>query len=495
MTLARRMSIATAALVLSLLVIGVAAIIGLRGLGRDVDVALKEYEKLKAVYDIGPNLARARAMLEGGEPRDPRVFRELQNASIKLNILLGDSEDQTDRQSALRDLLHRIEIDDYDIIPPTIDEQAGVINGVISYLARLGAQTNAVIAQTQQAATAKRQTTIFIVTLLTASVTLAALGIAMWQYRSVMRPLGRLRRGVKTIADGEFGNRLDTRGDREFAELAHDFNQMAGELDELYRDLEAKVAAKSKELVRSERLASVGFLAAGVAHEINNPLGIISGYAELSLRKLEKQSEDASEHTTHSLQIICEEAMRCKKIIQKLLSLVRGGSAAPDTEEALQRVDLTHIVSDVAEIVQGLPRYRSRRIDVRKPRAEDADRLHIMGQENELKQVLLNLVLNALEAVDAREGVVAIETRRQGDRDILEVADNGKGMTQATLDHIFEPFFTEKRGVPQSDEHHGTGLGLSITHAIIQQHAGRITAQSEGPGKGSTFTVELPAAS
>jgi signal transduction histidine kinase len=496
MTLARRMMIATSALVLSLLVISIAALWGLAGVGGDLDVALHEYQKLRAVLEIGPNLARARAMLEGGELADPRVFRELQGASIKLSLLLGNDEVNNARLTALRDLLQRLEADDYDIKPPTVDEQVSVINSVNGFLAKLASQTNEVITLTQQAATAKRRATFAIVSVLAGGVTLAAFGVAVWQYRSVMRPLATLRRGVKTIAGGRFTDRLDPAGDREFAELAGDFNQMAAQLDDFYRELEAKVAAKSKELVRSERLASVGFLAAGVAHEINNPLGIMSGYAELSLRKLKNNVEGAKDHAAHSLEIICDEAMRCKKIIQKLLSLVRGGQAGAGGDERKERVPIAQVVSDVADIVQGLPRYRERKIEtkVAPPDSAGPRALAVMGHETELKQVLLNLVINALEAVDARTGRVIIEAQQEGDRLILSVTDNGKGMSPATLDHVFEPFFTEKRGVPADGEERGTGLGLSITHAIVVQHGGRIRAASEGADKGSRFTVELPAA-
>jgi len=489
MTLARRMLIATSLLVLNLLVVSSVAWWGLNGLGREVDVALNEYRKLKAVYEIGPNLARARAMIESGEPADPRVYRELQNASVKLSLLLRDDELEAGKMTLLKDLLRWIAENDYDIKPPSPDHQILVINSVIGFLAKLGTQSSAIIEEAQRTATARRQATILIVGLVSASVTLAAFAVAVWQYRSVMRPLGTLRSGVKTIAQGQFSKRLDTAGDREFAELAHDFNQMAAELDELYRELEAKVAAKSKELVRSERLASVGFLAAGVAHEINNPLGIMSGYAELSLRKLKNKAPDAGEHAVRSLEIILDEAMRCKRIIQKLLSLVRGGGG-PAGEEVREKVSIGQVVSDVAEIVQGLPRYRARKIETE----TSGDGLAVMGRETELKQVLLNLVINALEATDPKKGVVKIATTRQGDRVNLAVADNGKGMNQDTLDHIFEPFFTNKRGVTESNEERGTGLGLSITHAIVQQHGGRIHAHSAGPGKGSRFTVELPAA-
>jgi len=489
------MMLATTALVLSLLVIGLAAIWGVSGLGRDLDVALLEYQKLRAVYAIGPNLARARAMLEGGEPKDPRVFRDLQDASIKLALLTEDDESASTRLRALRELLRRLEIDDYDIRPPSVDEQVGVINSVIGYLAQLATHTSAIIAQTQETANAKRRTTIILVSVLTLLITLAAFAIAIWQYRIVMRPLQRLREGVKTITQGQFTDRLSTDEVREFADLASEFNHMAGELDDLYRDLEEKVATKSKELVRSERLASVGFLAAGVAHEINNPLGIMSGYAELSLRKLKNNGDGAAEHATRSFEIICEEAMRCKKIIQKLLSLVRGGPSSGD-EDQRERISIAQVVRDVTEIVQGLAPYRGKHIETNIPAEGQPDaHLCVMGRENELKQVLLNLVINALEAVDTQRGIVKISAHHHQQRVVLEVTDNGKGMSAQTLDHLFEPFFTEKRGVGNEGENAGTGLGLSITHAIVEQHGGRIHARSEGPGKGSTLTVEMPAAS
>jgi signal transduction histidine kinase len=337
--------------------------------------------------------------------------------------------------------------------------------------------------------------------------TFAAVLISLWLYRAVMGPLQVLRRGVRTIARGKFTDRLDPRGDREFQELARDFNQMAGELDDLYRELEAKVAAKSKELVRSERLASVGFLAAGVAHEINNPLGIISGYAELSMRKLRHQIASAgaadspalpaapAQATLKALQVICDEAFRCKQIIEKLLGLARGGLRGPDGGEAADErkpVSLTKVARDVIDLVQGLPRYRDRRVELHTNGSSADAATMVNGNETELKQVVLNLVINALEATEGRTGHVHIELHRDDKSIQLIVRDNGKGMSPQTLDRLFEPFYTDKRGGGEG-EARGTGLGLSISHAIIQQHGGAIHAASEGPGKGSTLTVELPA--
>jgi two-component system, NtrC family, sensor kinase len=314
----------------------------------------------------------------------------------------------------------------------------------------------------------------------------------VWQYRSAMRPMGRLRRGVRQIAAGRFSDRLEPERDREFAELVGDFNRMAGELDSLYRELEEKVAARSKELVRSERLASVGFLAAGVAHEINNPLGIMSGHAELALRALERGGDanavaiddKAIEETKTALHVVCDEAFRCKEIIRKLLSLTRPGG------ETRGPVSLAEVARDVATMVGGLKHYRDRTLDLK---LDETDGLTVLGNETELKQVLLNLTVNALEATEPNVGRVTIEAQRHGPMVRLCVLDNGRGMAPDVLDRVFEPFFTQRRGTPGPDGA-GTGLGLSITHVIVEQHGGRITAQSEGPGKGSRFTADLPAA-
>src|SRR4029077_3174337 len=128
-------------------------------------------------------------------------------------------------------------------------------------------------------------------------------------------PLRTLGQAVRAVAAGRFGSPIDEAGDREFALLARDFNRMATDLEELYRHLEQKVQIKSRELVRSERLASVGFLAAGVAHEIHNPLGIITGYGERALRQLEQQPESPEvRNAIKAITVMCEEAFRCKQI-------------------------------------------------------------------------------------------------------------------------------------------------------------------------------------
>jgi signal transduction histidine kinase len=325
----------------------------------------------------------------------------------------------------------------------------------------------------------KWKTTITLVGVVSLSVLLAAVALAIYQYRSAITPLRRLADAARKIAAGRFGDRLEPRGSAEFAALAVDFNRMAAELETVYRDLEQKVATKSKELVRSERLASVGYLAAGVAHEINNPLGIITGYGERAIQQLERGSSDAATAIAlKNLRIMCEEAYRCKAITDKLLSLARPG------DESRKPLSLSKLATEVMALVEGLPAHRNRTLSLR---ASDAEAI-VLGKEGELKQVILNLAVNALEAVKPGTGEVSISIEQTDSLARLTITDNGRGMSPETLERIFEPFFTDKRGAQLA----GTGLGLSISHAIIENHGGHLRASSEGPGQGSRFTLELP---
>jgi signal transduction histidine kinase len=318
--------------------------------------------------------------------------------------------------------------------------------------------------------------------------------LGLWQYRSVLKPLNRLSGAVRRVARGQFGVRIleggmPTGDDNEFARLAADFNRMADQLDSFYKDLEQKVAEKSKELIRSERLASVGYLAAGVAHEINNPLGIISGYAEYALSEMKNGKPAAAAGDLEgTLKVIRDEAFRCKDITAKLLSLARPG------DSQRHPVNLADTAEQVVSILGGLRDFKDRTITVR---AESpGDPLVVSAVEGEMKQVLMNLLINALEATDDGTGEVRVTVTRDADQHVtLTVSDNGRGMTPDTLERVFEPFYTERRPRdPNSPPRPGTGLGLSITHAIIQSHGGRITAHSDGPGLGSRFVIELPAA-
>jgi signal transduction histidine kinase len=313
---------------------------------------------------------------------------------------------------------------------------------------------------------------------------LLSLLIGVLHYRSVVHPVDRLASAVRRFASGHLNDRVEPSGQREFAELARDLNHMADELQSLYRDLERKVAEKSRELVRSERLASVGYLAAGVAHEINNPLGIIAAYAERALQRIRRGTMDAqsTENILQAFQIICDEAFRCKEITDRLLTMARSSG------EGRRAVSIAALAQEVVAMVAGLPQYRHAHLTLECD--EQREKLVALVNDSEIKQVLLNLLVNAFEAIDGTDGRITIIVKQSRDQLVeLTVIDNGRGMENETLNRIFEPFFSHKKG-----ERHGTGLGLSICHAIAESHGGKLTAMSDGVGKGSRFVLSLPSA-
>lgn len=467
-----------ALILIGLVLISAAALWGLTGLRADFTSALKGHEDLRHVYDVSTHLATARraAALERPDPRE--ILRELRLADSKLTIYsTGPLRDRLEpRLDAVQEkLVATIAAQGSPSdIAPDLDQLLVTVPNAVGEIRQT-------IKLRQDAFNARRRNTLITMAALAGGIAFAAVLLSIRQYRAVMHPLGNLSRGVSRLSQGNLSERVAESGPGEFAALAADFNRMAGQLDALYRDLEEKVARTSRELVRSERLASVGFLAAGVAHEINNPIGIIAGYAELSLDNLGKlPAEPALADAERSLRVIAEESFRCKSIVQKLLTLARG------SDDAWRVVDLADLARSVVDTVGGLHHKWTQKLTV----AGDDGPLPVHASETELKQVILNLVVNALESTDPAGGRVDLRLRRVKDQVELAVTDNGRGMTPETLQRIFEPFFTAKRGAHAP----GTGLGLSIAHAIVRNHHGTLTAHSDGMDRGSTFVLSLPSA-
>jgi two-component system, NtrC family, sensor kinase len=311
---------------------------------------------------------------------------------------------------------------------------------------------------------------------LAAAVLLGALGVLT--YRWVFRPLRLLGHGSRRVAKGDFGFRirLDTRD--EMAELAAALNDMTQRFEEIRDDLDRQVQLRTREVVRNEQLASVGFLAAGVAHEINNPLASIAMCAEsLESRIAALPADHADAQVTRRyLELIQNEAFRCKGITEKLLDFSRLG------EVRRQATAIGALVADVADMLRHVGRFSGKSIEI----AEGPDVL-VMVNPQEIKQVVLNLLVNALDCVEDG-GHVQVAVKRTGSEALLTFTDNGCGMTTEVLEHLFEPFFTRRK------TGQGTGLGLSIVHRIVADHGGRIEAHSDGPATGATFRVTLPVA-
>jgi two-component system, NtrC family, sensor kinase len=300
-------------------------------------------------------------------------------------------------------------------------------------------------------------------------------------YRWVFYPVCDLIAGAGRVAHGDFEHRIEVHSGDEFEDLAAAFNDMTHRLHFMYSDLARQVNERSRQLVRSERLAGVGFLAAGVAHEINNPLASIAFCSEALERRLrgvlihlKGVRDDDREVVAKYLKMIQEEAFRCKEITQRLLEFSRGG------ERRREPTDLAELIQGVFDVVQHLQNCKGKQL-VFQPRT----RLIAWVNSQEIKSVVLNLVVNALDSMD-EGGTLTITLEQTDGMAEMVFADTGCGMTPEILENIFEPFFTRSRTGK------GTGLGLSISHRIINQHGGEIEAVSAGLNKGSTFTVRLP---
>jgi two-component system, NtrC family, sensor kinase len=511
------MTLQIAAMIVGLLLVSLASLWGLNGLRQDYGLALSGYQQLRRVYDVGAHLEIAQTLLNAQGVDRNAALREVEKARTRFQASFTDpthaespaeplspqSQQMLANISGSLDRAAKEVETNYPNLPDeqviALDQQA--VGQALPQIASLTAQIGQEIRASEDSARNKLHRTMIAVGILAGAVIAGSVLIGWVQYRAVMRPLRGLGKGVRRIARGQFKERLSLGGSEEFAALAGDFNGMAGELDGFYHLLEEKVAANTRELIRSERLASVGFLAAGVAHEINNPLGVIAGYAEYSIEQLKRTpavaatapvSRASSDDSTRSevasaLQIICDEAFRCKDITAKLLTLAHPGQAIR------QRVSMAEVASTVVSIAAGVREYRDRQLSTTSQPSAD---LTVLAVEPEMKQVVLNLALNGLEASPPTTGRVTIDVSRKGDLVVIAVTDNGRGMTPQTIERAFEPFFTERptRTADDDGREPGTGLGLSITHAIVKDHVGRISAFSDGPGTGSRFIVELPAA-
>jgi two-component system NtrC family sensor kinase len=293
--------------------------------------------------------------------------------------------------------------------------------------------------------------------------------IGLFWSRLITRPMEILSSAAKVLGSGQFDVRVKPSSRDEIGDLAQSFNQMAEGLDTRERELKVSQAA----LIQSEKMAAFGQLGAGIAHEVKNPLAGIIGLAQLLLRKAEKDSP-----LYKNLEMIEKEAKRSKSITENLLKFAR------QEKVSLMKIDLNAVAADSAAIVDhqlGINKIRlERKLAPGLPQ--------IVGNANQLQQVLMNLMINAQQAMEGKTGTVTLSTRLlKADTLELRVTDTGPGIPQDIQAKIFEPFFTTK---PAGK---GTGLGLSVSYGIIKDHKGEVRIES-APGKGAAFIITLPAA-
>ncbi len=323
---------------------------------------------------------------------------------------------------------------------------------------------------------------------------IALLSINLLVRRLIHRPLRDLEAGARRLASGDLDQKIPVRSADEFGDLAASFNSMTEALSNSRRELqvwgrtlEEKVEKRTRELrkaeaeaARGEKLASVGLLAAGIAHELNNPLTGILTFSHLIRKKMPDGSPEAED-----LDLVIRETKRCAAIIRRLLDFAR--EKTPEKKYC----DLNRIVEDTVRIVERPAHVR----DIEISMDLDRDVPQAWVDADLIRQVIMNMLVNAQQAIEEK-GSITIRTRRVAEAagaeageavPMVEVSiiDTGCGIPEQNLKRIFDPFFTSK------EVGKGTGLGLSVSHGIVSAHGGTIKVESK-VGEGSTFRVCLP---
>ena len=324
---------------------------------------------------------------------------------------------------------------------------------------------------------------------------IVSLSVGFFVHRLVYVPLRDLETGAKRLSSGNLEQMIPVRSEDEFGRLAASFNAMTValgnsqlQLREWGHTLEQKVEKRTQELriaeaesARTEKLASVGLLAAGIAHELNNPLTGVLTFTTLVRKKMPDGSVDAED-----LDLVIRETKRCATIIRRLLDFAR--EKAPEKKFT----DLNLVIEDTARIIERPASFR----DIEIAMDLDPDLPQVWVDADLIKQVIMNMLVNAQHAIE-HEGSITVRSRRlpqprspePGKQPVpmveISIIDSGCGIPEQNLKRIFDPFFTSK------EVGKGTGLGLSVSHGIVRAHGGVIEVEST-VGKGSTFRIYLP---
>jgi two-component system NtrC family sensor kinase len=301
--------------------------------------------------------------------------------------------------------------------------------------------------------------------------------------RYVTRPVRELVKGTKKIAEGDMNYSIPIKTEDEIGQLGSSFSQMTSDLkkaDEKLVDwaktLEQRVEERTEELrktenqlIQSDKVASLGKLAAGVAHEINSPLTGILTYSSLLLKAKEEGDPEKED-----LEVIVNETNRCKMIVKGLLDFAR------QTEPQKVLSDINEVIDKSINLISHQASLQNVKIDKKiKP-----DLPKIMIDVGQIQQVFINILLNAIEAMP-QGGTLTVSSGIENEMAAVRFTDTGIGIPQENLPKILDPFFTTKK------QGKGTGLGLSVSYGIIERHRGKLEVRSK-LGKGTTFTVKLP---
>jgi two-component system NtrC family sensor kinase len=297
-------------------------------------------------------------------------------------------------------------------------------------------------------------------------------GLFIW--RMVHSRVQRLAEGTRQVADGNLDFRLKVWGRDEISRLSSSFNQMVADLQHAQRELKQA----QEQMVQVAKMASMGKLAATVAHEINNPLGGVLTYNKLLHRRLSDGplSDEERKTLADQLELVIAEIKRCGNIVRNMLHFTKGA------DYLFEATDLHAVISKSLFIIAHHLEINGIKL-MKQLLAADP---HLVGNQNQLQQALIALFINAVEAMPPGGTLtVATEEADDGQALRLRVEDTGKGISREIQAQIFEPFFTTK------EDTHGVGLGLSVVYGIVQGHQGRIEVDSE-VGRGTAFIITLP---
>lgn len=293
----------------------------------------------------------------------------------------------------------------------------------------------------------------------------------------IVRPINRLAEITRKISDGDIALRAPLKEHDETYSLAVSFNSMLDNLQKTQQSLKESLALlneKQAQLVESEKRASMGFLVAGVAHELNNPLNNISLRAEIVNKEIQKFSD---ERLNSYVQDIVIQSDRAHNIINNLLDFARARKSAE-----MERQDIVRIVNDSLNLVASQLRVTNIKLNKDIPDGS----FFVNGNRSKLEQILISIITNAIQAMkDAGTLTVSVGPDDKNKNVLVKISDTGKGIPESDIRNIFEPFFTTK---PPGE---GTGLGLAVSKTLVTEHKGEILVDSR-VGAGTTFTIKLP---
>jgi signal transduction histidine kinase len=354
----------------------------------------------------------------------------------------------------------------YRVAPPGGDEEL-LAYAPVEVRGRVVAAARVVIAASEPTKSVLRRSGLLLLLLAIADA-LLVLGLGLFVLTQlVVKPLGHLRRATALMTAGDWEPRIAEEGPKEFAALASAFNQMT-----------ASLSVQREQIIRSEKLASVGQLAAGVAHEIGNPLAAILGYVDILRSDLAGKGDLPAADRQDALDRVKAETQRIHHIIRELLEFSRPSREDPEPTDPLR------IVQSAQALLAPQSRFREVRI-VTMPANETWPQ--VMVAPSRLVQVFVNLMLNAADAMSGK-GTIMVTCQQEGRRVILTVADEGPGVPKENRRKVFDPFFTTK---PVGQ---GTGLGLSVCRSIVESFNGSLELSPSATGEGAKFAIALPGA-